>query len=173
MEYVHDFKTLKSLVLASPTMHAIYVNARHKILNRVTYNEMRLREVDITTPANLIEVRVKPGTVTELETLRLALKELWSQPSISQKPILLEVNKCKALLRLEEIVRWDYDYDRYYGPVLRAPPPDESDYWVKNGRYHAMYIAEEYLNDVLRIMSMEYRAKRLERRRRLEGSLSK
>lgn len=64
-------------------------------------------EGSIKTLVWLIEVRAKPDSSNEVDSFRLTLKELWSRLSVSQGPIFLETDQYKALLRLEEIVRWD------------------------------------------------------------------
>ena len=93
-------------------MHAVYLTARHKMLNQVTFDEMRQRDIDIVIPSPLLEVRGEIGISSNLCTLRAVLRKLWYPRIIVtdvQEPALLEMNKCKALLRVEEILRWGDD----------------------------------------------------------------
>ena len=132
----HDLKTLKYPVRASPETHAVYLRARQNILTRVALDEVCKRKFDGTIPAPLIEVRGKSGIARELTVLTLALKELWFPSLGNQKPISLHVEHCRAILYLEDIVRWDR------AGVYRELPPNGSQYWVDRHHYHTLYIVD-------------------------------
>lgn len=150
MGNIHDFKSLKSLVHASPAMHPIYFTARQKILNQVTFDEMRRRGIDIATASPLIEVCGEMGYSNDLGTLRAVLRKLWYSHIITtnfQGPVLLEIDECKALLRVEEIIRWDDD-DSMMWLLPDEDFPSECDdwnYWPaddQDDRHHLILVDE-------------------------------
>ena len=162
-EQIPDVKSLKSLVHASPTMHAVYIQARERIITRVTLNEMRGKNFDLT-PTHLIEMRLShkvglPSLTRKWDVIRMTFQSLHDQmrdPN-SSKSLCLEVDQCIALRRIQDMVGvyhtsgyhrnirgtdwkavWDVDIRTRKCPTLRKVPANRSCYWEQS--YHRVYL---------------------------------
>ena len=131
-------------------MHAVYLTARQKILNRVTFDEMRQRDIDITTPCPVVDVRGKTGIGSNINILRGVLRRLWDPQSTAtgvREPALLGIDQCKALLRLEEIIRWNANNSAvWFVPDEGGfSEPGDWDFWPRDDldiSHHLIFVDE-------------------------------
>ena len=89
-------------------MHAVYANARREIFTRVTLNELVERGLDIHTPAGCVLVKATGGHDNGVgDTLQKAVGSVRRQFRATKGPIILDLDQCRVLRRLEDIIFLD------------------------------------------------------------------
>ena len=105
LEQMPTVDSLVNLVMASPDFYRCYKLAPSTaIYTATTLRELRARGIVFRTPTAYLEVRSRNRREASA-ILRIAVKILFEQ-LVEGKPILLDVEQCLALLRLEEVIRW-------------------------------------------------------------------
>ena len=104
LQDIPNIKSLCSLIHASPAMHAVYANVQRQIYTRVTLNELVERDIDILTPALFLQVKLlsRVGKI-----LQPAIRSLYHQLTAPKGPVVLDLDQCRALRQLEDIVPWE------------------------------------------------------------------
>ena len=136
---IPDIPSLCSLTRACPSMHALYANARRQIFNRVTFNELVGRQIDLFTPRSLLQVKASGGVDINL---RSALQSLYNQLIARKGPLTLDIDQCKALRRLEDVVLWDIKRsgEKWLKPRYTNLPGNDSGYWKEYKSYRVVYM---------------------------------
>lgn len=109
LEKLPDVDSLVNLVMASPDFYRCYkLAASTAIFTAATLRELRARGFIFRVPTAYLEVRLRGGRVIN-ETLRAAITQILVH-LVERKPIILSIEQCLALRRLEEVIRWGPHY---------------------------------------------------------------
>lgn len=138
---VPNIKSLCSLIRASPDMYAVYAYAQRHIFTRVTLNELIERGIDVLTPASLLQVKALGGVDV---TLRSALQSLHHQLTAMEDPVVLDIEQCKSLRQLEDVILWDVKRsdEKSVKPRYINMPGTESGYWQSYRSYKMVWLGK-------------------------------
>lgn len=131
-------------------MHALYCSHRKHLYCQVTINELLGRGIEILDVSPLVEVRLTPWSHYNRYNVLYALGSLYSQLfKTKQLLIELEITECKALLIIEDLVRWDIRYDEKLNidvPFYCQVP--KYLYETHTRSYHSMHLGKiEFVDD--------------------------
>ena len=190
-----DIPTLCNLTHSIPTFHQLYTASRQRILTRVTLNQLINNETPFfsSSPPVLFEVRAikthplfGPQTAADmrnyrrqqfkkLETAFRALHEQLIRPQTARAPVLLSIEHCRTLRRVEGLVPWTIDQQKLEGipNYAQEAPNHRSKYWSSHwtsyadALYEPMYIGPELGSDIRDGMRAEFYV----RQRRLRAAM--
>ena len=133
-----DFKTLRSVVLASPSFHAIYLRDRENLLSNSTIRELTQHSIDTFDPTIVCEVRLTSNKAPcqelkdtmqyiwdhligadyktiRYDTSRFLYNHDYNQANDPPAPVTsaigslkLTISQCCALLAIEELIPWGF-----------------------------------------------------------------
>ena len=81
-------------------MHAVYANAQRLLFTRVTLNELVGRDIDLLKSTDRVFVKVSGGVDETIETAARSVRHQFLETG---DPIILDLDQCKALRRVERI----------------------------------------------------------------------
>ena len=109
LERMPDVNSLVNLLMASPDFYRCYkLAAPTAIYTTATLRELRARGIIFRVPTAYLEVRSKDGRAASA-TLRAAITQILEY-LVEKKPVVLSIEQCLALLRLEEVIWWGPHY---------------------------------------------------------------
>lgn len=133
---------------------------RERLFTQVTINELSSRDVDILTPAPLLEATVEKKDKHNRKRMQAAFEALYDQLDNVQGPITLGIDNCKMLLKIQVLLKWDLVDENVGSPdriCYREIPSKDSSYWFwgeQNGQYLMMYMGKERL-DFYQLLDLE------------------
>ena len=121
---LNEMKCLRSLVLASPSFHQIYLANRERVLTRTTFRELQSRSINMPSLIAVCEVRLKNDHPPS-EELKVVMQSLYdyfheNKPfspteTSTNTGLKLSVTQCLALLTIEELSVWELKTDTPWG----------------------------------------------------------
>lgn len=136
------------LTQSSPTYHELYISERERIFTRVVINELHSKGIDNFKANTVLEVRLEPGLelmmYTRYRSIYAALEEIHDQLSIPRAPLVLSLDHCRALLKVDNAVEWVVSMSPSDGGIVaryKSVPRDKSEYWTQNRKcYHPVVV---------------------------------
>ena len=109
LERMPNVDSLINLVMASPDFYRCYKFAGPTaIFIAATLRELRARDIIFRVPTAYLEVRLTGGRAANA-TLRAAISQIL-ELLLKDKPVILSIDQCHALLKLEEVIWWGPHY---------------------------------------------------------------
>ena len=109
LEQMPDVDSLVSLVMASPDFYRCYkLVARPAIFTAAALRELRARGIIFRVPTAYLEVRLNGGRAVSA-SLQATIGQILER-LLEAKPVILSIEQCLALLRLEEVNGWGPHY---------------------------------------------------------------
>ena len=109
LESIPDIASLLSAIQASPGLYEIFRSLRQRIVTIVTLNELANRGINLLPIAPLLEICDFRGFPTDVP--KPALKSLYSQRRYKGRALRLNIDECRSLRRLGDVVKWDRKVD--------------------------------------------------------------
>ena len=122
-----DVRSLRSLVQASPSYHALYAARREQIFTTVTLQTLNQRHVHVLQPMHWVTVWLKgPKTRASYEKVKQTIESCIQQVRQGMRTICLTIEQCQALLTIQSTMRWWYDEN----PSVNGTKIEDSDEYL-------------------------------------------
>ena len=109
MESITDIATLLSAIQALPGLYEIFKSLPRRIVTAVTLNELANRGIELLPLTPLLETCDFRGFPTDVP--KSALKSLYAQRKYKGRALRLNIDECRSLMRLGDVVKWDRKID--------------------------------------------------------------